>query len=460
MDFKAARPFGGFLDVTSHHTCFLCKCWHLSHIGRTDFENWRPADITFLQKGTQAWLTAPTIAQRKQVENFFGTRSSELWRLPYWKPTLQLLIEPMHTLFLILEQRYARHALGLDNPEPDGVALDEPEQGNPKRKKARLQKKKMAYISFYHEFTPPPHPSDLTPLGMGTETGRLSDALRELFDEPEVQDQRLSLLEWNDLTPEQNSARLSRNEQFVSTIQGDPRAFQAVYDLYQSLSSPAPVKEAEKQKFLKKLSSYRWIVLAFVCNNLVEFPTPKQDSEGKNEKKASDLLSRSSLHKGDVTVKMFAQALSHWVCQFLNFGADLHSTINTQRLHKVEPDRFKWPHFIPKDKQLPSIPWLHLHGMSEDQQRFNKVHQFTLQDRFELLAELTKQLNLHSAHAIGAIHRFLTQPIEKDTAQLESNIGKLPFTALAFVCIDLDCLPVGKFGKSDLVQHLVEWVRP
>ncbi|KAJ3924292.1 MAG: hypothetical protein NXY57DRAFT_859061, partial [Lentinula lateritia] len=98
MDFKAARPFGGFLDVTSHHTCFLCKCWHLSHIGRTDFENWRPADITFLQKGTQAWLTAPTIAQRKQVENFFGTRSSELWRLPYWKPTLQLLIEPMHTL--------------------------------------------------------------------------------------------------------------------------------------------------------------------------------------------------------------------------------------------------------------------------------------------------------------------------------------------------------------------------
>ncbi|KAJ3912190.1 hypothetical protein F5877DRAFT_54406 [Lentinula edodes] len=225
MDFKAARPFGGFLDVTSHHTCFLCKCWHLSHIGRTDFKNWRPADITFLQKGTQAWLTAPTIAQRKQVENFFGTRSSELWRLPYWKPTLQLLIEPMHTLFLILEQRYARHALGLDNPEPDG--------------------KKMAYISFYHEFTPPPHPSDLTPLGMGTETGRLSDALRELFDEPE-----------------------------------------AVYDLYQSLSSPAPVKEAEKQKFLKKLSSYRWIVLAFVCNNLVEFPTPKQDSEGKNEKKA------------------------------------------------------------------------------------------------------------------------------------------------------------------------------
>ncbi|GAW02640.1 serine threonine protein kinase [Lentinula edodes] len=344
MDFKAARPFGGFLDVTSHHTCFLCKCWHLTHIGRTDFENWRPADIAFLKKGTQEWLTAPTIAQRKQIENFYGTRSSELWRLPYWKPTLQLLIEPMHTLFLILEQRFARRALGLDNPEPDGIALDEPEQGNLKRKKAKSSKKKLAYISFYHEFTPPPHPSDLTPLGMGTETGRTSDALRELFDEPEVQDQRLSLLEWNDLTPEQNSARLSRNEQFVSTIQGDPRAFQAVYDLYQSLSSPAPVKEAEKQKFLKKLSSYRWIVLAFVCNNLVEFPTPKHGGEGENEKKVNGLLSRSSLHKGDVTVKMFAQALAHW------------------RLHKVESDRFKWPHFIPKDKQLPSIPWLHLHG--------------------------------------------------------------------------------------------------
>ncbi|KAJ3897293.1 hypothetical protein F5879DRAFT_770044, partial [Lentinula edodes] len=98
MDFKAARPFGGFMDVTSHHTCFLCKCWHISHIGRTDFENWRPADIEFLKRGAQEWINAKTVAQRKQVENFYGTRSSELWRLPYWNPIMQLLIEPMHTL--------------------------------------------------------------------------------------------------------------------------------------------------------------------------------------------------------------------------------------------------------------------------------------------------------------------------------------------------------------------------
>ncbi|KAJ3885411.1 hypothetical protein GG344DRAFT_82742 [Lentinula edodes] len=337
-------------------------------------------------------------------------------------------------------QQFARRALGLDNPEPDsnGAVLDDSEQDNPKRKKGKA-KKKQIYISFYHDFTPPPHPSDLTPLGTKPEIGRISDTLQALVDDSEVQDQRLSLLEWNDLTPEQKTARLSRNKQFISTIQSDPRAFQGVYDLYQLLSSPAPAKDAEKLKFLKKLSSYRWIVLAFVCNNLVEFPAAKRESEDKKETEANDFLSQSSIHKGDITVKMFGQALAHW------------------RLHKVEPGRFNWPHFVPKDKPLPSIPWLHLHDMYEDQRRFNKVHQFTLQDRIELLTELTKQLNLHSAHAIGTIHRYLTQPVEKDPSHLENNLGKLPFTALAFVCIDVDCLPVGGFGKADLVQHLVEW---
>ncbi|KAJ3766541.1 hypothetical protein FB446DRAFT_653639 [Lentinula raphanica] len=122
MDFKAARPFGGFLDVTSHHTCFLCKCWHRAHLGRTDYESWTVADAGFLKTGAEAWLKADTSKDREVIENFYGTRYSELWRLPYWDPTKQLLVDPMHTIFLILMQRNRTGSQSLSRrPQPPSV---------------------------------------------------------------------------------------------------------------------------------------------------------------------------------------------------------------------------------------------------------------------------------------------------------------------------------------------------
>ncbi|KAJ3900216.1 hypothetical protein F5879DRAFT_809587 [Lentinula edodes] len=240
LDFKAARPFGGFLDVTSHHTCFVCKCWHLAHIGRTDHTKWEPADIEFLKRGAFAWINAKTSDERSEIESFYGTRYSELWRLLYWDPTRQLLVEPMHTIFLILLQRFARDALGLDNPGPLNMEDDDNhDSGDATEKK---KKSKAIYICYYYNFTPPPHPSVLTPLG--------------------------------------------------------------------------------------------------------------------------------------------------------------HTPV---------------------------------------------------------LAQLTKQLNLHSALSIGHIHRFLTQPVDESNVKLRTNLHRMSFISLAFVCIDLNCLPVGKFGKAELIQELVEW---
>ncbi|KAJ3753451.1 hypothetical protein EV360DRAFT_22608, partial [Lentinula raphanica] len=144
MDFKAARPNLGLLDITSHHTCCGCDCWHTSCLGRTDYENWRKMDDEFLRKGAELWRNVEDVKERGPIEDLYGTRDSALWRLPYWKPSSQCVVDPMHTIFLILLQRYFRDILGLDNPD----------ESNRKPKKPRFK------FAFYHSFVPPPPPEE------------------------------------------------------------------------------------------------------------------------------------------------------------------------------------------------------------------------------------------------------------------------------------------------------------
>ncbi|KAJ3779026.1 hypothetical protein FB446DRAFT_630821, partial [Lentinula raphanica] len=116
MDAKSAKPANGLLDVTSHIFCHVCKCWHAVHLGRTDCEQWVRADDNYLREGAQKWHNAECSEDRKFIEDCFGTRTSELWRLPYWQPSRQVVSEPMHTAYLNVVQRYCREVLGLDNP--------------------------------------------------------------------------------------------------------------------------------------------------------------------------------------------------------------------------------------------------------------------------------------------------------------------------------------------------------
>ncbi|KAJ4492192.1 hypothetical protein C8J55DRAFT_556633 [Lentinula edodes] len=370
MDFKAARPFAGFLDVTSHHTCFLCKCWHRAHLGRTDYENWETATIDFLKEGAEAWCNAKTPKDRQEIEFFYGTRYSELWRLPYWNPIKQLLVDPMHILFLILMQRFAREVLGLDNPDSsDG----EPKKSTTEKK----NQKKKTFVSFYHDFTPPPHSSELASIIQATpiKTGNLG------LDQPEASDQRLSILEWGDLSPVERTARVAR--------------------------------------MLPML-------IAIVFGNGWE------NSNG---------LSWPIGQKG-ISWREFGDSLYCWLSERI-----------------IDPGRaFEWPLFTPKDRPAPSIPWLQLHVIHE-KQSMDPLRIPGIQGRFSLLAETIKHFNWHSAHAVGHIHRFLTQPFNNEVSekQLRVNLNRQTLIALTFVCIDLDILPEGKFGKTELIDKLVKW---
>ncbi|KAJ3906770.1 hypothetical protein F5879DRAFT_987125 [Lentinula edodes] len=424
MDFKAARPFAGFLDVTSHHTCFLCKCWHRAHLGRTDYQNWTTAGVEFLKRGAEAWLNAKTPKERNEIEFFYGTRYSELWRLPYWNPIKQLLVDPMHIFFLILMQRLAREVLGLDNPESS-------EEEHRKSKTSKKSQQNNSFISFYHDFTPPPHSSELT-----SSTGTTSNPPEVLgLDEPEAVDQRLSVLEWGDLSSAEQTARVSRMEQLREEIQGNPRAFQGISDLHYLLSQGLPVSDVHRDRLRKRLGKFKWVVLAHVCNDLMEFPDEKMEIRLQ-----SHFHSRG---KKGISRREFGDALYRWLSErILNPG-----------------QTFEWPHFTPKDKPAPSIPWLQLHNIHENQ-RMNPLRIPGLEGRFELLAETIKRFNWHSAHSVGHIHRFLTQPLVDDVVgdkQLKVNLNRQTLIALSFVCIDLDILPEGKFGKAELVNQLVKW---
>ncbi|KAJ3817653.1 hypothetical protein F5880DRAFT_1492562, partial [Lentinula raphanica] len=65
-------------------------------------------DDEFLRKGAELWRNVEDVKERGPIEDLYGTRDSALWRLPYWKPSSQCVVDPMHTIFLILLQRYFR----------------------------------------------------------------------------------------------------------------------------------------------------------------------------------------------------------------------------------------------------------------------------------------------------------------------------------------------------------------
>lgn len=86
-------------------------------------------------------------------------------------------------------------------------------------------------------------------------------------------------------------------------------------------------------------------------------------------------------------------------------------------------------------------------------------HKFTDQERSMWLDQITKTMSYHSAYDIGAIHRWLALSREPNTERaLKKTLNAANADALAYVCIDIGRLPVGKYGKQDLIAQLVTWV--
>lgn len=114
-DLPAARHLSALASVGSHFICSACSCYHKTNYGRVDYKNWIPHDKERLREYAELWRDAATSGERNRLFKEHGVRWSELWRLPYWDPARQLVVDSMHCILKGLVQHHVRTLLGLTN---------------------------------------------------------------------------------------------------------------------------------------------------------------------------------------------------------------------------------------------------------------------------------------------------------------------------------------------------------
>lgn len=111
-DLPAARKAAALAGHKSHFYCSICACYGSTR-GCTDFHNWRVRDHSEMRKHAEAWRDATSSVERDKLFQAHGVRWSELWRLPYWDPPRQLVVDSMHCILEGLGQYHSRTLLGL-----------------------------------------------------------------------------------------------------------------------------------------------------------------------------------------------------------------------------------------------------------------------------------------------------------------------------------------------------------
>jgi hypothetical protein len=128
-DLPAARKTSSLAPSISKIFCSVCNCWHelddkgsiVKHwrrlLCRTDYEKWTKRDVAEMRQAAEQWRDASTTKEQEEIFERFGVRWSELWRLPYWDPTTQLVVDSMHCLFEGLAKFHFITILGLATPD-------------------------------------------------------------------------------------------------------------------------------------------------------------------------------------------------------------------------------------------------------------------------------------------------------------------------------------------------------
>ncbi|KIK16136.1 hypothetical protein PISMIDRAFT_113905 [Pisolithus microcarpus 441] len=120
-DLPAACHLAAFASIGSHFFCSACNCYHKANYGRTNFQNWKPRDKDQLHQHAEQWRDATTLAECDRLFKEYGVCYSELWRLPYWDPSLQLVIDSMHCILEGLVQHHVQNLLWLTTKTSSAV---------------------------------------------------------------------------------------------------------------------------------------------------------------------------------------------------------------------------------------------------------------------------------------------------------------------------------------------------
>ncbi|KIM77364.1 hypothetical protein PILCRDRAFT_12008 [Piloderma croceum F 1598] len=110
MDLPAASQLTGH---SNHFYCSACQCFHRSTMGRTDHTQWVMHDVAKMRRNAERWLHTSTSKEREDIFKQHGTHWSEFWRLQYWDPTRQLVVDAMHCILEGLAQQHFRFVLSL-----------------------------------------------------------------------------------------------------------------------------------------------------------------------------------------------------------------------------------------------------------------------------------------------------------------------------------------------------------
>ena len=158
-DLPGARKVSQAAGISSHFYCTVCNCYHLTTLGHIDFDaaDWTPKDATELHHHAEQWKNAPTAKDREKAFKLNGIWWSELWRLPYWNPPRQLVVDSMHCLLEGLAQFHFCEVLNLTtasaNDKPDvEPAFHYPFRLPEEHEAASMSEKELKQILGIHAF--------------------------------------------------------------------------------------------------------------------------------------------------------------------------------------------------------------------------------------------------------------------------------------------------------------------
>ena len=109
-DLPAAWKTSQLLASTSKIFCSVCDCWDVRDAGgsivkdwhklrgRHDCDQWHIRDVARMRSAAEQWRDAATSSVQRDIVAAHGVRWSPLWRLPYWNPCRQLVVDSMHCL--------------------------------------------------------------------------------------------------------------------------------------------------------------------------------------------------------------------------------------------------------------------------------------------------------------------------------------------------------------------------
>jgi hypothetical protein len=124
-DLPAAQKTAALSPSISKIFCSVCLVWdecdEKGHIvkgwqkllGRCDPETWSLCNVASMCDWTIQWRDAPTVSEQDSIFQQHGVQWSPLWRLPYWNPCRQLVVDSMHCLLEGLVKYHYLEALRL-----------------------------------------------------------------------------------------------------------------------------------------------------------------------------------------------------------------------------------------------------------------------------------------------------------------------------------------------------------